>query len=146
MKLAIDAMGGDHAPKAVIHGAMKAVKQRENLHITLFGDKQSINQYLTDDERISIVHTTEYITGEDEPVRAVRRKKNSSLVLMANMVKEVSADACLSAGNTGALMSAGLFIVGRNNRIERTALSSILPTLEELGIIILVVVATTYTI
>jgi len=137
MKLAIDAMGGDHAPKAVIHGAMKAVKQRENLHITLFGDKQAINQYLTDDERISIVHTTEYITGEDEPVRAVRRKKNSSLVLMANMVKEGRADACLSAGNTGALMSAGLFIVGRIQGIQRPALSPTLPTIDGRGFVFL---------
>src|SRR5699024_11574581 len=98
-------------------------------------DNQWINQYLTDDERISIVHTTEYITGEDEPVRAVRRKKNSSLVLKANMVKEGRADACLSAGNTGALMSAGLFIVVRIQGIQRPALSPTLTTIEGRGIV-----------
>src|SRR5699024_2794301 len=97
----------------------------------------AINQYLTDDERISIVHTTEYITADDEPVRAVRRKKNSSLVLMANMVKEGKADACLSAGNTGALMSAGLFIVGRIPGIQRPALSPTLPTIDGKGFVFL---------
>lgn len=137
MRLAIDAMGGDHAPKEVVLGAMEAVRQIDGLEIILFGNEQKIKKYLTVDENISIVHTAEYITGEDEPVRAVRRKKNSSLVLMANMVKEGKADACLSAGNTGALMSAGLFIVGRIKGIERPALSPTLPTLDERGFVFL---------
>src|SRR5690625_1955611 len=137
MRLAIDAMGGDHAPKEVVLGAMEAVRQIDGLEIILFGNEQKIKKYLTVDENISIVHTAEYITGEDEPVRAVRRKKNSSLVLMANMVKEGKADACLSAGNTGALMSAGLFIVGRIKGIERPAFSPTLPTLDERGFVFL---------
>lgn len=137
MKLAIDAMGGDHAPKEIVIGAMEAVKKIEDLHIILFGDEEQIKKYLTYEEDISIVHTTEYITADDEPVRAVRRKKNSSLVLMANMVKEGKADACLSAGNTGALMSAGLFIVGRIPGIQRPALSPTLPTIDGKGFVFL---------
>lgn len=137
MKLAIDAMGGDHAPKEVVLGAMEAIKKIDGLEIILVGNEQKITEYLTNRKNISIVHTDEYITGEDEPVRAVRRKKNSSLVLMANMVKEGKADACLSAGNTGALMSAGLFIVGRIKGIERPALSPTLPTLDGQGFVFL---------
>ncbi|WP_026906084.1 phosphate acyltransferase PlsX [Paucisalibacillus globulus] len=137
MKIAIDAMGGDHAPKEIVLGAMDAVKQIANLQITLFGDEEKISQYLTDKERIQIVHTDEVITGEDEPVRAVRRKKNSSMVKMAEEVKDGRADACISAGNTGALMSAGLFVVGRIPGIDRPALSPTLPTLDGTGFLML---------
>src|SRR5690625_2553330 len=137
MKLAIDAMGGDHAPKEIVLGAMEAIQKIDGLEIILVCDEQKITEHLTDRKNISSVHTEEYITGEDEPVRAVRRKKNSSLVLMANMVKEGKADACLSAGNTGALMSAGLFIVRRIKGIERPALSPTLPTLDGQGFVFL---------
>src|SRR5690625_3533781 len=137
MKLAIDAMGGDHAPKEIVLGAMDAIQEMEDLQITLVGDERKIKQYLTDHDNISILHTEEYITGEDDPIRAVRRKKQASLVLMADMVKNKKADACLSAGNTGALMSAGLFIVGRIKGIERPALSPTLPTLDGQGFVFL---------
>ncbi|HLS07244.1 MAG TPA: phosphate acyltransferase PlsX [Bacillota bacterium] len=137
MKLAIDAMGGDHAPKEVVLGAMEAIQNIDNLEIVLVGHEEKIKQHLTNDQHITIVHTEEFITGEDEPVRAVRRKKNASLVLMANMVKNGEAQACLSAGNTGALMSAGLFIVGRIKGIERPALSPTLPTLDGKGFVFL---------
>ncbi|MEN2766484.1 phosphate acyltransferase PlsX [Ornithinibacillus xuwenensis] len=137
MKIAIDAMGGDHAPKEIVLGAMDAIKQIDNLHITLVGNEEEIKEHLTDSERISIIHTDEMITGEDEPVRAVRRKKNSSLVKMAEEVKEKRADACISAGNTGALMSAGLFVVGRIPGIDRPALSPTLPTIDGKGFVML---------
>ncbi|WP_117169745.1 phosphate acyltransferase PlsX [Paraliobacillus sediminis] len=137
MKIAIDAMGGDHAPEAVVKGAMEAVKQIKNLEIILVGDQEKITPHLTIDSKISIIHTTTVITGEEEPVRAVRRKKDSSLVLMANEVKENRADACVSAGSTGALMSAGLFQVGRIKGIERPALSPTLPTKDQKGFLLL---------
>ncbi len=75
MKIAIDAMGGDHAPKEIVLGAMDAIQEVKNLHITLVGDENRIKEYLTNDERIEIIHADEVITGNDEPVRAVRRKK-----------------------------------------------------------------------
>ncbi|WP_226034980.1 phosphate acyltransferase PlsX [Aquibacillus saliphilus] len=137
MNLAIDAMGGDHAPKEIVLGAMEAVKEIANLEITLVGDEEKISSYLSDSTNIKILHTTEVITGDDEPVRAVRRKKNSSLVLMAKEVKEKRADACISAGNTGALMSAGLFVVGRIKGIDRPALSPTLPTQDGKGFLLL---------
>jgi phosphate acyltransferase len=137
MRLAIDAMGGDHAPEEIVRGAVEAVSEIDNLHITLYGDKAKINQYLSTNENIDVVHTTEVITSDDEPVRAVRKKKDASLVVMAKAVKENQADACISAGNTGALMSAGLFVIGRIPGIERPALSPTLPTLDGKGFLLL---------
>lgn len=138
MRIAIDAMGGDHAPKEVVLGAIEAVKLNKDLHITLIGNEETIKAHLESDiSSIDIIHTTEVITSEDEPVRAVRRKKNASMVLMAQEVKEGRADACISAGNTGALMSAGLFVVGRIEGIDRPALSPTLPTLDGSGFLLL---------
>jgi phosphate acyltransferase len=137
MKIAIDAMGGDNAPKEIVIGAMKAVEEFPDIHITLVGNEKQINDHLTQHERITILHTDEVILGTDEPVRAVRRKKNASMVLAANLVAEGNADACISAGNTGALMAAGLFVVGRIEGIERPALSPTLPTIGGEGFLLL---------
>lgn len=112
MKIAIDAMGGDHAPKEIVLGAMKALEEYKDIHITLVGDEVKIKEYLATNDRIEILHTDEVILPTDEPVRAVRRKKNASMVLAAQLVADGKADACISAGNTGALMAAGLFVVG----------------------------------
>ncbi|GGC90650.1 phosphate acyltransferase [Thalassobacillus devorans] len=137
MRIAIDAMGGDHAPVEIVKGAIQAVEANEQLQITLVGDEEQIKPLIKDTKNITIIHTKEKITSEDEPVRAVRRKKQASMVLMAQEVKEGRADACISAGNTGALMSAGLFIVGRIKGIERPALSPTLPTVDGKGFLLL---------
>lgn len=137
MKIAIDAMGGDHAPKEIVLGAMKAIQQFKDIQITLIGDEAKIKNYLTNDERIEIIHTDEVILGTDEPVRAVRRKKNASMVLTAQQAADGLADACISAGNTGALVAAGLFIVGRIEGIDRPALSTTIPTLDGKGFLLL---------
>jgi phosphate acyltransferase len=137
MKIAIDAMGGDHAPKEIVIGAMKAVEAFSDIHITLVGDDTKIKEYLTNQERITILHTSEVILGTDEPVRAVRRKKTASMVLAAQQVADGNADACISAGNTGALMAAGLFVVGRIEGIDRPALTPTLPTIGGEGFLLL---------
>ncbi|WP_445488316.1 phosphate acyltransferase PlsX [Niallia sp. 03133] len=137
MKIAIDAMGGDHAPKEIVLGAEKAVQAFNDLELILVGDENQIQTYLTNRERIQIIHTDEKILSTDEPVRAVRKKKNASMVLGANQVKEGKADAFISAGNTGALMAAGLFIIGRIDGIERPALSPTLPTISGDGFLLL---------
>lgn len=137
MKIAIDAMGGDHAPKEIVIGAMKAVEAFSDIHITLVGDESKIKQYLTNQERITILHTSEVILGTDEPVRAVRRKKTASMVLAAQQVADGNANACISAGNTGALMAAGLFVVGRIDGIDRPALTPTLPTIGGEGFLLL---------
>lgn len=137
MRIAIDAMGGDHAPKEIVLGAMKAVDTFSDLHITLVGDEKKINDYLKKNDRIAVIHTEEVILGTDEPVRAVRRKKNASMVLAAQQVTDGLADACISAGNTGALMAAGLFVVGRIEGIDRPALAPTLPTIGGEGFLLL---------
>ncbi|WP_338469856.1 phosphate acyltransferase PlsX [Niallia sp. XMNu-256] len=137
MRIAIDAMGGDHAPKEIVHGALKAIEAFSDVSVVLVGDEPKIKEYIKNSERIEIIHTDEVILGTDEPVRAVRRKKNASMVLAAKEVNEGRADACISAGNTGALMAAGLFIVGRIQGIERPALTPTLPTIGGEGFILL---------
>lgn len=137
MNIAIDAMGGDHAPREIVLGAARADAHFPDIHITLIGDEAKICPHVPDGGRLSILHADEVIEATDEPVRAVRRKKNSSLVRMAEEVKEGRADACISAGNTGALMAAGLFVVGRIAGIDRPALAPTLPTLDGRGFVFL---------
>ncbi|MFS0637443.1 phosphate acyltransferase PlsX [Mesobacillus foraminis] len=137
MRFAIDVMGGDHAPKEIVLGAVKAVQAFNDIHIILVGDERRIREHLTEEDRIEILHTEEVILSTDEPVRAVRRKKDASMVLAARQVAEGKADACVSAGNTGALMAAGLFVVGRIEGIERPALAPTLPTLGGEGFLLL---------
>src|SRR5690625_493494 len=137
MKIAIDAMGGDNAPKAIVEGAMEAVSKVKNLEITLVGNEKQIKPFLKNEERIHILHTKEVVSGDDEPMRVVRTKKTSSLVLTAKEVKEKRADACISAGNTGALVVSGLFVVGRMEGIDRPALRPILPTTDQRGFLLL---------
>ncbi|MDQ0217114.1 phosphate acyltransferase PlsX [Peribacillus cavernae] len=137
MKLAIDAMGGDHAPKEVVLGAMKAVKEFPDLEILLVGKENEISNHMTNREKISVLHTEEKILATDEPVRAVRRKQTASMVLAAQQVADGTADACISAGNTGALMASGLFVIGRIEGIERPALAPTLPTIDGNGFVLL---------
>ncbi|MGM0851584.1 MAG: phosphate acyltransferase PlsX [Bacillota bacterium] len=137
MKLAVDAMGGDHAPKEIVLGVKRALSEFNDIEVVLYGDENQIKQYITPVDRLTIVHTDEVIEATDEPVRAVKRKKNASMVLMAQAVNNGEADACISAGNTGALMTAGLFIVGRIDGIERPALAPTLPTLDGKGFLML---------
>lgn len=130
MKIAIDAMGGDNAPQVIVEGVMKAREQFKDIEFLLFGDEEGIRKYLEGDDRITIVPTTEIIDYHEEPVRAIRRKKDSSLVRAAQAVKAGEADAMLSAGNTGALMAAGLLYVGRMKEIERPGLMTTLPVVQ----------------
>ena len=132
-KIAVDAMGGDHAPQALVEGVNQAIQEFKDIEVILYGDEAKIKQYLTATERVSIVHTDEKINSDDEPTRAIRRKKQASMVLAAHAVKNGEADAMLSAGNTGALLTAGYFIVGRIKVIDRPGLMSTLPTLDGKG-------------
>lgn len=128
-KIAVDAMGGDHAPQAIVEGVNRALIDFSDIEVILYGDEAKIRQYLTATERVSIVHTDEKINSEDEPTRAIRAKKQASMVLASKAVKEGEADAILSAGNTGALLTTGTLIVKRIKGIERPGLLSTLPTM-----------------
>lgn len=125
-------MGGDDAPGIVLEAVEKAVNDFKDLEIILFGDQTKCK---LNHSRIEVRHCTEEITMEDEPVRAIKRKKDSSMVRMADAVKAGEADGCVSAGNTGALMSVGLFIVGRIKGVERPALVLTIPTVSGKGFV-----------
>lgn len=137
MKISVDAMGGDNAPQEIVKGVYEALEAFGDLHIQLYGDEEKLAPLVKVHDRLQVIHTDEVIEGTDEPVRAVRRKKNSSMVKMAESVKNGEADACVSAGNTGALMAAGLFVVGRIDQVERPALAPTLPTLDGQGFVML---------
>ncbi|MER2010179.1 MAG: phosphate acyltransferase PlsX, partial [Psychrobacillus sp.] len=137
MKISIDAMGGDNAPHEIVKGAYEALEAFDDLNIILYGDESKLESLVTKHDRLTVVHTEEVIEGTDEPVRAIRRKKNSSMVKMAESVKNGEADACVSAGNTGALMAAGLFVVGRIDQVDRPALAPTLPTIDGKGFVML---------
>lgn len=132
-RIAVDAMGGDHAPKEIVEGVNRAIATFPDIEVVLYGDEAKIRSYLTATERVSIVHTDEKINSDDEPAKAIRQKKQSSMVLAAKSVKDGETDAVLSAGNTGALLAAGLFVVGRIKGIERPGLLSTLPTVDGKG-------------
>src|SRR5690625_4580036 len=123
MIVSIDAMGGDNAPIAQVRASEKAIQHFPHLHITLVGDEEIIQKHITDYTRLSILHTKERIKDTDQPTVAVRRKKDSSMMLAIREVKEGRADAIISSGNTGALMTGGLLNLGRIKGIERPALA-----------------------
>ena len=131
MKIIIDAMGGDHAPQAPVEAAVKAVSEL-GVEIILVGKtdvvEKELSQYDYDKDKISIVHAEELITNHEEPAKAVRSKKNASVVVAANMLKNGEGDAMLSMGNTGALLASGLLIVGRIKGVLRPALATLLPS------------------
>ncbi len=131
MKIIVDAFGGDNAPVEIIKGAISA-SEKYNLDILFTGDEQKIkdviSEYSLNDKRVEIVNTTELITMHDEPVKAVRSKKDSSLVVGAKLLKEGRGDAYVSAGSTGALLTAATLVVGRINGIKRPALATVIPT------------------
>lgn len=120
-------MGGDNAPQTVVAGVEHARDEFEDTEFLLYGVEKEIRKYLKNETRITIIHTDEMIMMNDEPVKAIRRKKNASMVLAARAVKEHKADAIFSCGNTGALLAAGLLIVGRIKGISRPGLLSTLP-------------------
>lgn len=139
MKIALDAMGGDHGPKVTVKGAVDAVNQY-GVNLILTGDKDKLedqlSKYQYPKDKIEIVHTSEIIENEDKPVAAIRKKKDSSMVVALNLVKEGKADAIISAGNTGALLAGGLFVLGRIDGIDRPALAPVLPNYKGASVLI----------
>ena len=135
MIFALDAMGGDHAPKAVVDGALLALRELENdFVIWLFGDEGQIKACLQGKEypadRLVIKPSTEVITCEEAPAVAVRRKKNSSMVLAAKAVADKEADCFISAGSTGAVLSCGTLVIRRIKDVQRPALAPLIPNLQ----------------
>lgn len=137
MKLAIDGMGGDNAPQAAVEGALQALESFQDIEILLYGHTDKMKPYLKEHPRLTVVHCEEVVEADDDPARAVRRKKDSSMTRMLEAVAEGTAGACVSAGNTGALMAGGLFKVGRIEGVSRPALATTLPTIDGRGFLML---------
>lgn len=134
MRIAVDAFGGDNAPEEIIKGAIAAVKADSNLEIILCGNQEICEQmvkqqYLGD--RISYVDAQSIITCSEDPIFAIRRKKDSSLYKMLELLKNGEADGGVSAGSTGAVLTGGIFVVGRIEGVSRPALTPELPTITD---------------
>lgn len=133
MKIAVDAMGGDNAPVAIVKGALAAAEAGRDIEIILVGDGHRIKNIALLPENVSIVEAAETIENEDKPLMAIRRKRNSSMVVALQMVKDGAADAVVSAGNTGAFMAGASLIVGRIPGLTKPALAPVLPTQDGKG-------------
>ncbi len=130
--VALDAMGGDNAPSEIVKGAVEAVKDSGRIVVKLVGAEDAVRaelaKYDYDTERISVINATEVIETAEPPVLAIRRKKDSSMVVAFNLVKNGEADAFVSAGSTGAILVGGQLIVGRIRGIDRPPLAPVFPT------------------
>ncbi len=131
-KVVLDAMGGDNAPTEVVKGAVKAVKECEDINVILVGVedvvKAELKKYTYPGDRITVVNADEVIETGEVPTTAIKRKKNSSIVVGLNIVKEGMADAFVSAGSSGAVLVGGTLLVGRVKGIERPPLAPLIPT------------------
>lgn len=140
VKVALDAMGGDNAPGEIIRGAIDAVHMRQDIQVVLVGQedtiRQELSQYAYDEKQILIRQASEIIETAEQPVLAIRRKKDSSIVVGMNMVRQGEAEAFVSAGSSGAVLVGGQVIVGRIKGIERPPLAPLIPT--EKGVSLLI--------
>ena len=137
VRVAVDAMGGDNAPGEIVKGAVEAVQAEKDIKVFLVGRQDAVNaelaKYTYDMEKIEVVHAEEMA---EPPVNAIRKKKQSSLVIGMNMIKHQEADAIVTAGSTGATLVGGQVLVGRIKGIERPPLAPLVPT--EKGVSLLI--------
>ena len=132
-KISVDAMGGDFGPPVTVPASLKILKKYENISIVLVGDSDKITKILKKKKslnhpRISVHHTTQVVGMDELPQSALKNKKDSSMRVSINLVKEGVVDACVSAGNTGALMATARFVLRMLPGIDRPAISSELPS------------------
>jgi len=130
--LAVDAMGGDHGPKVTIPASIKALSKYDQLHIILVGDQSTIEAELQKNKysnsRLSVYHASEVVEMDESPQSALKNKKDSSMRVAINLIKEEKAQACVSAGNTGALMATARYVLKMLPGIDRPAIASSLPS------------------
>lgn len=141
VKVVVDAMGGDNAVAEPVKGAVEAAKERNDIRIIFTGKEDLIKKELEKypdypKDRIEIVNATEVIETAEPPVFAIRKKKDSSIVVGLNMVKKQEADAFVSSGSTGAVLVGGQVIVGRSKGVERPPLAPLIPTLDGVSLLI----------
>ena len=140
VNIVIDTLGGDNGAPVCVAGAVKGLKKNPDVKLYLTGRKKEIDGLLSkydyDKNRIEVVDCSEEITCHDAPVEAVKKKKDSSLVVGLNLVKEGKADAFVSAGSSGAVLAGGSLIVGRAKGVKRTPLAPLIPTTEGMSLLI----------
>ena len=131
-KVALDAMGGDNAPGEIVKGAVEAVAKESSIHVFLVGKEEILKEELKKNNytgnQIEIVNATEVYETAEPPVNAIRRKKDSSMVVGLKMVKEGKADGFVTAGSSGAVLVGGQVIVGRIKGVERPPFAPLMPT------------------
>lgn len=138
IKIAIDAMGGDYAPKEQVLGSMMAVKMIDDIELTLYGDIPEIEKYLTDKTRITLVQSEGVISmGEKDPINAIRQNRQSSMALALSSVRAKENDAIVSSGATQALIAGSHILVGRMKKMKRTAIAPLIPNISGTQTIIL---------
>ncbi|MFP4286893.1 MAG: phosphate acyltransferase PlsX [Candidatus Izemoplasmataceae bacterium] len=138
IKIAVDAMGGDFAPKEQVLGAMMAIKNIPDIEITLYGDIEAIKPYLTDETRIKLIQTEGVIDmGEKDPIRAIRSNRKSSMAQALSSVRNKDNDAIVSSGATQALIAGAHILVGRMKNMKRTAIAPLIPTVDQRQMILL---------
>lgn len=138
--IALDAMGGDYAPVETVHGAVDAVAEHPEIKVILVGKQDEIEKelqkYSYNKENIEVVNATEIIEMGEVPTKAIREKKDSSLVVAMKLVHDGQADAVVSAGSTGAILVGGQLVVGRIKGIKRPALAPFLPSKKGFSLLI----------
>ena len=132
MRIVIDAMGGDNAPEEILKGTVKAVNDLNDITCIVTGKSNKINSLLKNfsynKEKIEVVNAEQEVTMMDKPSDVLRKKKDSSLIVGTNLVSDKKADAFISAGNTGAVMAAGIFKVGRIKNVKRPPIATVFPS------------------
>lgn len=136
----VDAMGGDNAPGEIVKGAVGAVNKSDRVQVILTGKEDVIraelSKYTYPEDRVSVLHASEVITTEEAPAFAIKKKKDSSIVVGQKLLKTGEADAFVSAGSTGAVLVGGTLVAGRIRGIERTPLGTLIPTKKGVALLV----------
>lgn len=140
VKVAVDAMGGDNAPGEIVKGAVEAANLKPEIKVYLVGKekivKEELSKYTYKEEQIEVVNAEEIIETAEPPVMAIRKKKDSSIVVAMNLVKKGEADAFVSAGSSGAILVGGQLLVGRIKGVERPPMAPLIPTTKGVSLLI----------
>lgn len=140
VKVAVDAMGGDNAPGEIVKGAVEAANERPEIKIFLVGKEEKVKaelaKYTYKSQQIEVVNAEEVIETAEPPVMAIRKKKDSSIVVAMNLVKNKEADAFVSAGSSGAILVGGQLLVGRIKGVERPPMAPLIPTTKGVSLLL----------
>ena len=140
VRVAVDAMGGDNAPEAVVQGVVDALNASKEIEVLLVGDQKTVEKCLAgaqyDKERLQVIHASEVITNNEAPTVAIKKKKDSSLVVAIKSVKSGECDAIVSAGSSGAILVGGQVLIGKGKGVKRAPLAPLTPTAKGVSLLI----------